>query len=147
VLDVEPGRIKAPDLLSGLERTMQEVSGARTLVARDVLLARVVTHEGTTVLCGAHPRPRRQILSIGPRGDGGEELGQVRPDDAVEDARPRGPRHIDAGHVASAASQSRTSEEQSPHVGTPSAERHTRNIAQHDVARVARALGLVQLAH
>jgi hypothetical protein len=33
------------------------VSGSQTLVARDVLLARVVDSDGVSLLCGSHPRP------------------------------------------------------------------------------------------
>jgi hypothetical protein len=38
-------------------RCVLEVSGSQTLVARDVLLARIVDYEGTSLLCGSHPRP------------------------------------------------------------------------------------------
>ena len=58
VIGVEPGKsIKLRDLLSHEERCVREVSGSRTVVVRDALLARVVDHEGVALLCGAHPRP------------------------------------------------------------------------------------------
>jgi hypothetical protein len=58
VIAVEPGAsLTLRDLLSGEERLVREVSGSRTLVARDALLARIVEHDGASLLCGAHPRP------------------------------------------------------------------------------------------
>jgi len=58
VVGVEPGEtMTLRDLLSHQERCVREVSGSRTLVVRDALLARVVDHEGVSLLCGAHPRP------------------------------------------------------------------------------------------
>jgi hypothetical protein len=45
------------DLLSGEVRCVREVSGSRTLVARDAVLARVVDHEDGAYFCGTHPRP------------------------------------------------------------------------------------------
>ena len=58
VLAVEPGTgMTVQDLLSGEERQVHEVSGSRTLVRRDAVLARVVEHAGEAVFCGSHPRP------------------------------------------------------------------------------------------
>ncbi|MEN8182082.1 MAG: SEC-C domain-containing protein [Myxococcota bacterium] len=58
VVGVEPGEsVTLRDLLSHEERCVREASGSRTLVVRDALLARVVDHEGVSLLCGAHPRP------------------------------------------------------------------------------------------
>jgi SEC-C motif len=58
VLAVEPGTgITVRDLLSGEERQVHEVSGSRTLVRRDAVLARMVEHAGEAVFCGSHPRP------------------------------------------------------------------------------------------
>ena len=57
VLAVEPGLITARDLLSGVVRMIREVSGSRVLVARDTVLGRVVTHEGTSTFGGVHHRP------------------------------------------------------------------------------------------
>jgi hypothetical protein len=58
VLEVEPGAgMTLHDLLSGARRSVREVSGTRTIVKRDTMLARIVTHDGMSVLCGAHPRP------------------------------------------------------------------------------------------
>jgi hypothetical protein len=58
VIRVEPGQsITLRDLLSHEERCVREASGSRTLVVRDALLARVVDHEGVSLVCGAHPRP------------------------------------------------------------------------------------------
>jgi hypothetical protein len=58
VIGVEAGKtVTLRDLLSHEERCVREVSGSQTLVVRDALLARVVDHEGVSLLCGAHPRP------------------------------------------------------------------------------------------
>lgn len=58
VIGVEPGEsVTLRDLLSHEERFVRERSGSRTLVVRDVLLGRVVDHEGVSLLCGVHPRP------------------------------------------------------------------------------------------
>lgn len=58
VREVTPGvSLLLEDLLSGEVRRVHEVQGSRTLAARDALLARVVDHEGASLLCGAHPRP------------------------------------------------------------------------------------------
>lgn len=58
VSDVEHGvSITLRDLLTDETRCVHEVSGSQTLVARDVLLARIVDHEGRFLLCGSHPRP------------------------------------------------------------------------------------------
>lgn len=58
VTAVEPGvSLTLRDLLSHEERSVREKSGSRILVVRDVLLARVVDHEGLSLVCGAHPRP------------------------------------------------------------------------------------------
>jgi hypothetical protein len=45
------------DLLSGETRLVLEKNGSRSLMAGDTLLARVVDHQGTSLLCGVHPRP------------------------------------------------------------------------------------------
>ncbi|MYN67405.1 MAG: DUF2384 domain-containing protein [Acidobacteria bacterium] len=58
VVAVDPGKtVKLRDLLSDVQRTVQEKRGSRTLVPRDTILARVVDHEGISLLCGMHPRP------------------------------------------------------------------------------------------
>jgi hypothetical protein len=58
VIEVEPGEtLTLRDLLSHEVRCVRDVSASRTLVARDALLARVVDHEGISLVCGAHPRP------------------------------------------------------------------------------------------
>ena len=58
VVGIEPGEtVTLRDLLSHQERSVREASGSRTLVVRDALLARVVDHDGVSLLCGAHPRP------------------------------------------------------------------------------------------
>jgi len=58
VSDVERGvSITLRDLLTDETRCVHEVSGSQTLVARDVLLGRIVDHKGTSLLCGLHPRP------------------------------------------------------------------------------------------
>ena len=57
VLAVDPGRtVTLRDLLSDEQRTVQEKRGSRSLVPRDVVLARIVDHEGISLLCGMHPR-------------------------------------------------------------------------------------------
>ena len=58
VSDVERGvSITLRDMLTDETRCVHEVSGSQTLVARDVLLARIVDYEETSLLCGSHPRP------------------------------------------------------------------------------------------
>jgi hypothetical protein len=58
VIDVEPGEtVTLRDLLSDEVRCVRDVSASRALVARDALLARVVHHEGDSLVCGAHPNP------------------------------------------------------------------------------------------
>ncbi len=57
VLAVDPGRsITLLDVLSGEQRTVREASASCSVAARDVLLARVVDVDGTSVLAGIHPR-------------------------------------------------------------------------------------------
>ena len=54
---VDPGKtVSLHDLLSGARRTVQETRGSKTLVARDALLARIVDHDGVSLLCGMHHR-------------------------------------------------------------------------------------------
>ena len=55
---VDAGKtVRLHDLLSDERRTVHETRGSRTLVARDAVLARIVDHDGVSLLCGAHPRP------------------------------------------------------------------------------------------
>lgn len=57
VLDVDPGRrITLKDLLTDETRTVKEASASRSLMKRDAILARVVDHEGISVLCGLYPQ-------------------------------------------------------------------------------------------
>ncbi len=57
VVAVDPGKtVTLRDLLSDVQRTVQEKRGSRTLVPRDAVLARIVDHEGISLLCGMHPR-------------------------------------------------------------------------------------------
>ena len=57
VLAVDPGKaVTLRDLLSGEQRTVREMRGSRSLVPRDAVLARIVDHEGISLLCGMHPR-------------------------------------------------------------------------------------------
>jgi len=51
------------DLLSGETRSVHEVSGSQAAVVRDTMLARVVDHDGRSVLCGVHPRPLPPIAA------------------------------------------------------------------------------------
>jgi hypothetical protein len=72
VLEVEPGASLAlRDLLTGEERRVREVSGSRSLVARDAVLARIVDGPDEPLLCGAHPRPLPPI-------DAGEVVRRAR---------------------------------------------------------------------
>ncbi len=58
VTAVEPGRsLTLSDLLTGENRIVRETSASGLLAPRDAILARVVDHEGATVLCGVHPSP------------------------------------------------------------------------------------------
>jgi hypothetical protein len=58
VLRVEAGRgLEALDLLTGERRFIHEVSGSRTLVRRDAMLARVLVADDTAILCGVHESP------------------------------------------------------------------------------------------
>lgn len=58
VLEVAPGSgLEVRDLLTGAERRVAEVSGSRTLVARDAVLGRVVDHGSLSLFAGVHPRP------------------------------------------------------------------------------------------
>jgi len=58
VTNVEPGsHLTAMDLLTGEERTVQEIMGSKTLVKRDVILGRIVDFGEVSVLCGLHPHP------------------------------------------------------------------------------------------
>ena len=45
------------DMLSGERRTVHETRGSQTLVARDAVLARIVDHDGVSLLRGVHLRP------------------------------------------------------------------------------------------
>ena len=45
------------DLLSDEQRLVREVTASKTLRIRDVILARIVTHDGESLLCGSHPQP------------------------------------------------------------------------------------------
>jgi hypothetical protein len=51
--------------LSGVVRTVLEASASRTLVCRDTVLGRVVDHDGSSVLCGVHPRPLPPLAAAG----------------------------------------------------------------------------------
>ncbi len=57
VTAVEPGEtMTLRDLLSNETRTVEESRASQSLVARDVILARVVDHEDVSLLCATHPR-------------------------------------------------------------------------------------------
>lgn len=72
VLDVERGQsIRVRDMFTSEEALVVERMGSESLVPRDVLLARVVTHDGSAVFCGMHPR------ALGPR-EASELVAQVR---------------------------------------------------------------------
>ncbi|MFQ5478668.1 MAG: YecA family protein [Candidatus Binatia bacterium] len=58
VTAIEPGAtVTLRDLLSHESRCVIESGASQELVVRDVLLGRVVDHEGVSLLCGVHPRP------------------------------------------------------------------------------------------
>jgi hypothetical protein len=58
VTAVDPGKsLGLRDLLSGETRFVLEESASQTLLLRDAVLARVVDHDGSALLCGVHPRP------------------------------------------------------------------------------------------
>jgi len=58
VIEVEPGAsVTLRDLLTEEVRRIREVSGSRTLVVRDAVLARVVDGPSEPLLCGSHHRP------------------------------------------------------------------------------------------
>lgn len=60
VLDVDPGAtLTLRDLLTGEERVVRERSASLITVRRDTLLARVVDHDGVSLLCSTHPRVLR----------------------------------------------------------------------------------------
>ncbi len=53
---VEPGRtLSLHDLLSGERRTVLERKGSEVLTVRDAVLARVVDHDGLSLVAGFHP--------------------------------------------------------------------------------------------
>ncbi len=55
---VDPGRtLTLRDLLSDERRTVLETRASMSLVSRDALLARVIDHDGVSLLAGAHLRP------------------------------------------------------------------------------------------
>ncbi len=73
VLDVEPGRsLTLKDLLTDETRTVLETTASRSLVSRDTVLARVVDHQGASVLCGLYPRslPPRDAAVVVQRAHG-----------------------------------------------------------------------------
>ena len=58
VIEVEAGvSLTLLDLLSYEKRRVREASASRTLVVRDVLLGRIIDHQGESLLCGTHPNP------------------------------------------------------------------------------------------
>lgn len=56
VTHVGPGRIDVHDLLTGEQRSVNEVMGSKTLTTRDTLLARVVDFRGTSYFGGMYGR-------------------------------------------------------------------------------------------
>lgn len=55
--DVTPGRsVTLRDLLTGETRVVWDTTASKLLAKRDAVLARVVDHEGVSVLCGLYPR-------------------------------------------------------------------------------------------
>jgi len=55
-VDPNHGRLSLKDLLSDEQRDVREVNASRMLARRDVVLGRVVDHDGMSVLCGVYPR-------------------------------------------------------------------------------------------
>ena len=57
VIDTELGHsITLKDLLTDEERTVHEVAASKSLKCRDVVLGRIVDHDGVSALCGIYPR-------------------------------------------------------------------------------------------
>jgi len=58
VREAEPGAsLDLEDLLTGERRRVIEAGASRTLTRREAVLARVVDHEGLSLICGIHPSP------------------------------------------------------------------------------------------
>ncbi|HTP30426.1 MAG TPA: SEC-C domain-containing protein, partial [Anaeromyxobacteraceae bacterium] len=81
VTDVQPGKtVSVRDLLTGDKHLVHEVSGSRTLVARDVMLGRVTEFGGKAFFCGMHPR------TLPPR-EGAEVVRELRSELGVRTKR------------------------------------------------------------
>jgi hypothetical protein len=58
VTQVEPGRgVELADLLTKETRKVREIAASRTLSPRDMLLARIIDIEGTSIFAGVHRQP------------------------------------------------------------------------------------------
>jgi len=58
VEDAEPGvSLELHDILTDERRHVTEASGSQMLVRRSAVLARVVDHDGLSLICGTHPLP------------------------------------------------------------------------------------------
>lgn len=56
VTGVQPGRVAVRDLLTGEQRSVSEEMASQSLVARDVILARIVDFRGTSYFAGLYAR-------------------------------------------------------------------------------------------
>jgi SEC-C motif len=60
ITEIEPGKaMHVEDLLTGETRRITEVKGTFLVEPRLAILARVVDHDGFSVMCGCHPNPLR----------------------------------------------------------------------------------------
>lgn len=64
VESVEPGRIVLFDVLTETEKTVYEISAARTMKSGDVVLTRVVDFEGQSFLTSLYPVPLRPMHAM-----------------------------------------------------------------------------------
>lgn len=72
-LEVDPGKgMILKDLLTGETRSVWEVTASKSLNRRDAVLARVVDHQGESVLCGVYHRslPPRDAADVVARVQG-----------------------------------------------------------------------------
>ncbi|HUP59664.1 MAG TPA: SEC-C domain-containing protein [Thermoanaerobaculia bacterium] len=65
ITSVERGRVGVRDLLSGQERSVAEELGSESLVARDVILARILEFRGTPIFGGMYGRSLPPSVAAG----------------------------------------------------------------------------------
>jgi SEC-C motif len=92
VLEVEAGKsIRLKDLLTGVERTVSEVAGSKTISPHLLVLARIVDHAGLSLLAGRHLSPLAPEVGRNCVDNIRAELGlgkRMTPQDLREGARP-----------------------------------------------------------